>query len=232
MCQVVSSLDGNALGTTIKRQWPYYRTAWAILSGSIESPVLKANVGMGLLPQVLSHYYAKSRGAFRSLSDLPPKEAEQVMATIRASGIGFASKRSDDYLTIRAELESRVRQIFIDKGGQPKRLHPHSMILGTSAWLKRWYPDGQELCIPLAQFDPDGVSFTYGDIFPAMRYQDGKPYRGQVYRMQDLEALIQQYGLPQDWNPDGRLGPDRYIEAQVWDDAPLHPYYTNLAPNG
>jgi hypothetical protein len=190
---------------------------------------------MGLVPQVLSHYYEKSMGAFRSLSDLPADQAEQVMATIRADGIGFASKRSEDYLTVRAELETRVRHLFIDKGGRPTRLHPHSMILGTCEWLKSWYPDGQELCIPLAQFNPDSVSFTYGDLFPAMRYQDGKSFRGQVYRMGELESLIQQFGLPQDWNSDGRLGPDRYIEAQVWDDAPLQPYYNNhkeIVPNG
>ena len=190
---------------------------------------------MGLVPQVLSHYYEKSLGAFRSLSDLPPEQAEQVMANIRAAGIGFASKRSADYLTIQEELENRVRCMFIDKGGQPTRLHPHSMILGTCAWLKSWYPDGQELCIPLTQFNPDSVSFTYGDLFPAMRFQDGKSYRGQVYRMGELGSLIQQFGLPQDWNPDGHLGPDRYIEAQVWDDTPLHPYYSNrneTAPNG
>ena len=185
---------------------------------------------MGLVPQVLSHYYEKRVGAFRNLSDLPAEQAEQVLATIRAAGGVFASQRSPDYLKIRHELETRLRQLFIEKGGQPKRLHPHSMILGTSAWLKTWYQEGQELCIPLAQFSPMSVSFTYGDLFPAMRYQDGKPYRRKVYLLSELEALIQQFGLPQDWNPAGRLGPDRYIEAQVWDDTPLLPYYTMDKP--
>ena len=32
------------------------------------------------------------------------------------------------------------------------------------------------------------------------------------------------YGLPQDWNADGHSGPERYIEAQVWDDAALAPF--------
>jgi hypothetical protein len=182
---------------------------------------------MGIVPQVLSHYYEKSSGPFHNLSDLPPDQAEQVLAAIRAGGIGFASQRSDDYLTVRNGLEARVRRLFIEKGGQPKRLHPHSMILGTSTWLKSWYQDGEELCIPLAQFSPKNVSFTYGDLFPAMRYPDGKPYRGQVYLMSELEQLIQQFGLPQDRNPDGHLGPDRYIEAQIWDDAPLSRYYTS-----
>ncbi len=181
---------------------------------------------MSLVPPVLSHYYEKASGPFRNLSDLPHEQAEQVMTTIRASGTIFASKRSPDYLVIRDELEARIRRLFIAKGGQPQRSRPHSMILGTSAWLKSWYQDGQELCIPLAEFSPTSVSFTYGDLFPAMRYQDGKPYRRQVYLMTELESLIQQFGLPQTVNPDGHFGPDRYIEAQIWDDTPLLPYYT------
>ena len=35
----------------------------------------------------------------------------------------------------------------------------------------------------------------------------------------ELFGGIQQYGLPQDWNADGKGGPERYIEAQIWEDA-------------
>ncbi|HLO16004.1 MAG TPA: hypothetical protein VK206_14320, partial [Anaerolineales bacterium] len=69
------------------------------------------------------------------------------------------------------------------------------------------------------------VSFTYGDSFPAMNYSDGKPYRGQVYMLSELGEVIKRYGLPQEWNPDGKGGPERYIEAQVWDDGPLREYF-------
>jgi hypothetical protein len=85
-------------------------------------------------------------------------------------------------------------------------------------------PGGCGLRIPLAVFSAEIVSFTYGDTFPALRHQDGKPYRGQVYTLAELPALIEQYGLPQDWNAKGEHGPDRYIEAQVWADEPLEPY--------
>ena len=54
-----------------------------------------------------------------------------------------------------------------------------------------------------------------------MRYQDGKPYRQQVYTLSELPELVTLYGPPQEWNADGKAGPDRYIEAQVWDDTPL-----------
>lgn len=144
-----------------------------------------------------------------------------MLERIRQEGAIFASQRRADYLAIRGELEKRVRQLFIQKGGKPRRERPHYMILGSCPWLLNWYRAGRELRIPLDRFSFEIVSFTYGDTFPAMRYGDGKPYRGQVYTLAELEGLVAKYGLPQDWNPDGKLGPDRYIEAQVWDDEVL-----------
>jgi hypothetical protein len=98
------------------------------------------------------------------------------------------------------------------------------MILGPCDWVKAWYVDGAAVCLPLRAFAPEHVSFTYGDTFPAMRYGDGKATRGQVYTLAELPALIAQFGLPQECNPNGELGPDRYIEAQVWDNAVLRAY--------
>ncbi|OAH09946.1 hypothetical protein [Streptomyces jeddahensis] len=42
-----------------------------------------------------------------------------------------------------------------------------------------------------------------------------------MYTRDEIFQLIDEYGLPQDWNPDGSQGPERYIEAQIWDDALL-----------
>ncbi len=132
-------------------------------------------------PDFLCHYYEAEKGPFLNLSDFAPAEAEQVLDQIRQRGDIFASKRSPDYLTIRRELETKVRQLFIAKGGRPVRERPHYMILGACSWLIDWYKNGRELWVPLTAFHPEIVSFTYGDTFPAMRYQDGKPYRRQVY---------------------------------------------------
>jgi hypothetical protein len=98
------------------------------------------------------------------------------------------------------------------------------MILGSCPWVNDWYREGHELRIPLASFRPEIVSFTYGDTFPAMRFRDGRPYRGQVYVLDELPDLIQSHGLPQEWNRDGSRGPERYIEAQVWDDEPIREF--------
>ena len=78
--------------------------------------------------------------------------------------------------------------------------------------------------IGLDRFDPTGISFTYGDLFPALRLAGQRPYWGQVFTVEEIGALIDQYGLPQEWNADGAQGPERYIEAQIWDDAPLTEY--------
>ena len=179
------------------------------------------------LPNYLSHYFEAAIGPFVNLSDLPLIEAETQLTQIRQLGETFASQRSADYLTIRRDLENRVRQIFIQKGGLPTRERPHYMILGACPWLLGWYRHGRELRLPLEKFPSAVVSFTYGDTFPALRYQDGKPYRGQVYRLEELPDLVLQFDLPQNWNPYGEHGPDRYIEAQIWDDAPLRAYLNN-----
>jgi hypothetical protein len=177
-----------------------------------------------IMPGILSHYYENSAGPFSNLSVLPLEQAEQILEEIRRNGNRFASQRAADYLKKRFALEIKIRKLFEEKGGKPKLARPHYMILGTCPWVREWYVDGQELQIKLALIPKDRVSFTYGDSFPAMNYRDGKPYRGQVYIESELEEIIKRYGLPQEWNPDGKGGPERYIEAQVWDDVPLKEY--------
>jgi hypothetical protein len=180
---------------------------------------------MEMIPDFLCHYYEETDGPLRNLSDLPEAEAQMVLERIRIEGNRFASQRKDDYVAVRHVLEDQVRRLFMEKGGRPVRLHPHYFVLGECAWLKSWYPHGCELRIPLRVFRAESISFTYGDTFPAMRYKDGRPYRGKVYTLAELPGLVEQYGLPQVWNADGRGGPERYIEAQVWEDQPLQEFF-------
>lgn len=168
----------------------------------------------------LYHYYDQSTGPFRNLSDLAPEAAESVLGDIRRQNKGFASRRSADYLEIRRGLEERARALFIAKGGRPVRQQPHYMTFGSCPWLLDWYPQGTAIAIPVTAFSPDRISFTYGDLFPAMRYLDGKPYREQVYTLDEIREVVREYGLPQHWNAEGRSGPERYIEVQVWEEPP------------
>jgi len=166
----------------------------------------------------LYHYYEKKKGPFRNLSSLDADKANDILKQLKEDKSLFASQRSDDYLFIRRELENKVREIFIGKGGKPGLSFPHYMTLGSCEWLKSWYNEGTELKIPLSEFDERQLSFTYGDLFPTMRFNDGKIYRGQVYTRSEILRLIDEIGFPQEWNPDGEKGPERYIEVQVWDE--------------
>lgn len=173
----------------------------------------------------LYHYYEASIGPFVNLSELPICEAEKILNDIKARGKTFAAKRSSDYMKTRGELEQKARSMFIQKGGKPIRSVPHYMTLGPCTWLLDWYENGKALRIHIDMFSEEQVSFTYGDLFPAMRYNDGKPYRNTVYTNQEIYEIIKMYGLPQDWNRTGSKGPERYIEAQIWDDEPIKAYF-------
>jgi len=174
--------------------------------------------------QYLYHYFERDQGPFKNLSSLPEDESASVLEKLRQRGNVFASNRSIDYLIIRKELESKARKMFIAKGGKPRNNFPHYMILGECKWVQEWYSHGCEIRIELDQFDPNSVSFTYGDLFPTMRYKDGKPYRGIIYLRSEIFNLIEEFGFPQQWNKDGLNGPERYIEAQVWDDEVINKY--------
>jgi hypothetical protein len=169
----------------------------------------------------LCHYYDELTGPFRNLSDLEPDEAERILNEIRLQKKGFASNRSHDYLTIRRSLEVKARELFVMKGGKPIRNYPHYMTFGECPWLLDWFEKGKQLSVPIGDFDANSISFTYGDLFPTMRYQDGKKYRGQIYTIHEIFEVIKEFGLPQEWNLLGNNGPERYIEAQVWDNNPL-----------
>ncbi len=41
---------------------------------------------------------------------------------------------------------------------------------------------------------------------------------GKIYTFDEILGVIEKYGLPQDWNTDGKYGPERYAEAHVWSD--------------
>ncbi|MEK8127640.1 hypothetical protein WMW72_06885 [Paenibacillus filicis] len=174
---------------------------------------------------LLYHYYEAAHGPFRNVSALAPEEAERVMHRLKQEGKTFAGKRSDDYLDIRRNLEARARELFIGKGGRPVLPYPHYMTLGPCEWLREWYQDARDLHIPLDAFDPAVISFTYGDLFPTMRYVDGKPYREKLYVKDEIGGIIDQFGWPQEWNRAGAHGPERYIEVQIWDDEAIRPFW-------
>lgn len=98
------------------------------------------------------------------------------------------------------------------------------VVLEHSPWLSTWYEDCAVIKIPIEEFDTETLSFTYGDSHPTFspRIKDGKEYRHKLYTYQEILKVIDKYGLPQDWNDDGRFDPERYVEVHVWSDKTIN----------
>ena len=113
-----------------------------------------------------------------------------------------------------------LRAEFRKKGGKIEREVPHYLVVGECPWLQSWFEDCDHIVIDTADLDLSTVSFTYGDSHPTFsdRVNDGKEYRKKLYTYDEILGVIEKYGLPQDWNPDGKHGPERYVEAHVWSD--------------
>ena len=88
----------------------------------------------------LYHYYDKTTGPFRNLSDLPAEQAKQVLETIKTTKPDTqCAKRHDKYIEYRRNCERIIRTEFAKKGGQISRTAPHYMVAEHSPWLYSWY---------------------------------------------------------------------------------------------
>ena len=175
----------------------------------------------------LYHYYDKAIGPFKNLSDLSIKDANRVLQEIASTKPGVqCAKRNSNYMQARIYYENILRTEFQKKGGLIFRQSPHYMVVEHSPWLSTWYENSSFIKIPIEKFDLRTISFTYGDSHPTFsdRVTDGKEYRKKLYTYDEILEVIAKYGLPQDWNGDGKFGPERYVEVHIWSDEVIGEY--------
>jgi hypothetical protein len=177
----------------------------------------------------LYHYYDKTIGPFANLSDIPIDEAREILDRIKETKPYVQSaKRHSEYMEYRHYYEGILRREFVKKGGIISRKSPHYMVIEHSPWLSTWFENSAHIKIPIEEFDLKTVSFTYGDSHPVFsprpNKMDGKEYRKRLYTYDEILEVIKKYGLPQDLNDDGRYGPERYIEAHIWNDEIIDKY--------
>lgn len=175
----------------------------------------------------LYHYYDRTIGPFKNLSELAMEEANRILREIATTKPNVqCAKRQMGYMQARIYYENILRNEFKKKGGLIQRKVPHYMVVEHSPWLSTWYENSSFIKIPIEEFDLNTVSFTYGDSHPTFsdRVNDGKEYRKKLYTYDEILEIIEKYGLPQDWNNDGKYGPERYIEAHIWSDETIGAY--------
>lgn len=177
----------------------------------------------------LYHYFNREIGPFLNLSDLSAEDANALTAEWKQKyPDSQIAQRDADYMFRRRMYEDIIKKEFMKKGGIVKRNTPHYMVVGHSPWLSSWFENSASIRIPIEEFDLKTVSFTYGDSHPTFspwpRDDDWKEYRRKLYTFDEILRMIKKYGMPQDWNNDGKFGPERYIEAHIWSDDPIQKY--------
>lgn len=175
----------------------------------------------------LYHYFDSTIGPFVNLSDLSVSEAKNVLNKIKEQKPNSQSaQRHEKYVEYRRNCENILRTKFTEKGGVIQRNVPHYMTIEYSPWLSTWFENCDFIKIPIEEFDIRTLSFTYGDAMPTFSsaIENKNEYHGILYTYNEILEVIKKFGLPQNWNDDGKYGYERYIEVQVWSDKTIDKY--------
>lgn len=181
----------------------------------------------------LSHYYRKDKQPFESMSYLSDDEAKIVAkALLEENSEEFKRFRKfSTHWPRRRKTDQWVRTEFEKKGRIPIEPYPQYLVLGSSSYIK---DDGYvELRIPLSEFDPNEVSFTYTDSMVSLwlheEQQHEKYYNpdlhGKVFTLPEILDVVKTHGIPNgEWETDPKKTYDFFVEAQVWSFRPLRKY--------
>jgi hypothetical protein len=183
-------------------------------------------------PDFITHYHLADRRPFLSLSDLDEAGLETVLSSLQSTAEHGASERrfGPRYMMLRRATEGVLRTRFIERGGRPVRRSPHYFVLGESPWFRGLYRDPGEVRIRLADLPTDQVSVTYPDSVTSMGLLaefgitvSPRDYHGSVFRVEEIESMIERHELPRAAKPDTYDGHqygdfEHYIEVQVWSD--------------
>ncbi len=179
----------------------------------------------------LLHFYRKGTRPFQSLSALPEARAISLMKELYIEGSAFWERFEDPlgYLAFRREVEKKLRDGFIAKGGAPTDPCPIYLVFGRPRWTTEALDPATaatsaEIRVPLSLFDQKDISFTYPDsMVSAMIAGERNPeyyepdYHGRVFTLAEITEIIGRKGLPgEEWQTRMPRHYAHYIEAQAW----------------
>ena len=197
------------------------------------------------IPTHATHYFDAARGPFRNLSDLDEDTLDGVLLELRRECERSAAYRriyGSRYMELRRATEDRMRRDFESRGGRPERTSPHYFVLGDSPWFEGLYPICEAIRLDLADLPELETSVTYPDSFVSMNSgpelglpHPKRPYHGRVFTLSELPGLVEKWGLPRDdstrSDEDYHKGPfEKYVEIQLWSDAPVATYLRSTPP--
>jgi hypothetical protein len=130
------------------------------------------------------------------------------------------------YITKRRETELWLYTAFLQKGGRPLCSKPIYMTLGKSCYIERLGIYTECVKFPISSFTPDSLSFTYTDSYVSRWLAEtthecfDPSLHGKVFTLSEVLILLSDTTF----NIDENINRERYnffIEAQIWDRAPL-----------
>lgn len=162
-------------------------------------------------------YYDKENGPLATVSSLTLDEMLQKEYR------RFDQDELKVMYKYRIEKEHLLKFMFEKKGGQPAQYYPYYFAIRDQNQanhpLEFRYGEAKCISIPLYKFAPKSVSFTYGTSNFALSRRDYHPTRRKIYLINEIEDIINQYGLiPNDHYPS-------CLEMQVWDNTVLKSCY-------
>lgn len=187
------------------------------------------------VPAHITHYYNAASQPFLNLSELDGEYLEQTLAALadrRSQDPGFKRVFGRRYTAFRRATEEKLHRLFLQAGGKPDRKSPHYFVLGECPWFANLYPSTAAVRVNLDRLDPSKTSFTYPDSFVAMRLgpcfglpeTPMRPYHERVYRIDELDKIVDQFGLPEceELTYTGYQNSEfeKYVEVQVWYELP------------
>jgi hypothetical protein len=185
---------------------------------------------------ILTHYYHRDDEPFQTLSSLSAIDALKVITSLqqRTGAVYRRFRHPAAYLSQRRETEAWLRTEFIKKGGQPLSEYPQYFVVNRALWIEQGYNgESKMIQIPIANFHPDRVSFTYPDsmisywlksqvvtesLSKVDRVFYNAEYHGRVFKLNEISKIIDRFGIPNtEWQVEPARKYDLFIEAQVWD---------------
>lgn len=183
----------------------------------------------------LYHYFEQEFGPFMPLTALPTEESRKILIEKKIAG-KIGNLDIESFLQNRYYRDKQLRDAFIAHGGRPQKIAPVYMMLGEHRQWESAYETPAVVKIPLTEFNPLTVSFTYGDSFaifnPALFGEE--EYWNKIYFAEEIIEVVRQHGFPHFVDYDFKRGvyPKdkhinhhlKYVEAHIWDDEILDKY--------
>lgn len=165
----------------------------------------------------ITHYYFPGTDPWKNIMNLPEEDAFRVAAELAASHPDTTSfyRFADfgNYYPNRKKADEYVREAFIRLGGKPRLLHPYSFVLTECEYLREWFDSSDRIVLDLSGIPEDQVSFTPGDSC-ALITHGLKP--AVLTKGMLLEGICAGGGSADAFLKKA-LGPNRYLEVQLWD---------------